>query len=259
MLRSARMFGPVTPCRNQARLIPLMHYSKSALLRMYCSKSGICNISLQGSSVDPSLSITSRFGAVSTEGMDPEEVAAVKQLSREVLILEMLKSELLERNARLERWHAEHPRTSTSQCGSCQVWTTVPVKSGHLMTYSCARFRKACPSLAGLHASLSLSSPEISLSLYPSSSKAGWLKQWLPHSVVHPVMLQGRSRQALMPPQALGDPEGTANAGAPGSSGAASVVQPPPTPAAAAAAPRASSRGSDHSRRDQRSGGLLPR
>ncbi|CAL8465673.1 g5209 [Coccomyxa elongata] len=55
------------------------------------------------------------------EGMDPTELAAVKQLSREVLILEMLKSELLERNARLERWHAEHPRTSASQSGSSQA------------------------------------------------------------------------------------------------------------------------------------------
>ncbi len=57
--------------------------------------------------------------------MDPSEVAAVKQLSREVLILEMLKSELLDRNARLERWHAEHPRTSISQSGSSQVCTPV--------------------------------------------------------------------------------------------------------------------------------------
>ncbi|BDA51584.1 hypothetical protein COCOBI_19-1400 [Coccomyxa sp. Obi] len=58
---------------------------------------------------------------VNTEVMDQAEVAAVKQLSREVLILEMLKGELLERNARLERWHAEHPPISTSQSGSSQA------------------------------------------------------------------------------------------------------------------------------------------
>ena len=256
------MLGPVTPCPNQARLIPLMHCSKSELLRMYCSKSGILQYKSSRELCEESLSMTSRFGAVSTEGMDPEEVAAVKQLSREVLILEMLKSELLERNARLERWHAEHPRTSASQSGSCQVWTTVPmcsVKSDSLMTHSCVRFRKACPSLAQLHASLFLALPTIFLSLYSPSSKAGWLKQWGPHSVVHPMMLQGSSRQALMPPQALGESEGGVRAGAPGSSGAASTAQPPATPTAAVAAPRASSRGSDHSRRDQRRGGLLPR
>ncbi|EIE18351.1 hypothetical protein COCSUDRAFT_60318 [Coccomyxa subellipsoidea C-169] len=40
---------------------------------------------------------------------DEENIAYLKQLSREVTALEMLKHELLERNARLERWHLDHP------------------------------------------------------------------------------------------------------------------------------------------------------
>lgn len=49
---------------------------------------------------------------------DDENIAYLKQLSREVTALEMLKHELLDRNARLERWHAEHPRPlPASQAG----------------------------------------------------------------------------------------------------------------------------------------------
>lgn len=73
---------------------------------------------LDRSAVNQSLSGKSCFDVVNTEGMD---LAAVEQLSREVLILEMLKSELLERNSRLEHWHAQHPHTSTSQSGCSKV------------------------------------------------------------------------------------------------------------------------------------------
>ncbi|KAK9919143.1 hypothetical protein WJX75_009679 [Coccomyxa subellipsoidea] len=51
-------------------------------------------------------------------GCDDENITYLKQLSREVTALEMLKHELLERNGRLERWHAEHPRpVPASQAG----------------------------------------------------------------------------------------------------------------------------------------------
>jgi len=54
--------------------------------------------------------------------VDAEDLAYLQQLSREVTALEMLKEELLVRNARLERWHQMHGTYSNaSVAGNIQV------------------------------------------------------------------------------------------------------------------------------------------
>lgn len=164
----------------------------------------------------------------------------------------MLRSELLERNSRLERWHAQHPHTSTSQSGSSKVWTRsleplfpTLLKSGRPLDskwlYSTQGSILFC-----LHCM-----PVTSCLCFPISTYRR-LKSRMAHAL--PLMQQGSLRQALSSVQAPRDTFNRANAGASGGSGKASTSHPVPT--TEVAPPHLSSHGRDCSS-DERHGCIL--
>jgi hypothetical protein len=91
------------------------------------------NVSCCGYLIFFSLATPGRLGNDDV-GCDDENITYLKQLSREVTALEMLKHELLERNGRLERWHAEHPRPVPASQAGVSTDSSVQVHAPFLST-----------------------------------------------------------------------------------------------------------------------------